>query len=470
MKRFLTLLALLVTVAVYAQQAVQTPAEIYGELFHDVQMRHVFKDSKTFADCVPKRDPAQIVKDYLALKNNSSVKFKLDEFVAANFDPPRAPQSNYTTQEKDIVTHIMNLWNVLKRESDVPVNGSSLLPLPYPYIVPGGRFGEIYYWDSYFTMLGLKESGRSDMVENMVRNFAYLIDTYGHIPNGNRSYYISRSQPPFFSLMVKLLSTIKGDSICARYLPELEKEYAFWMEGADALQAGDAHRRVVKLADGTVMNRYWDDAATPRPEGYKEDIEVAEKSGRNIEEMYRNLRACAESGIDFSNRWFEDGKTLATIEVIDFVPPDLNALMLHLEQMIARGRRLNHDAAGAAAMTKKAALREAAINKYCWNPAVNYYTDYNFRKREMRKNVTPAGMYPFCTMSLTAALKKRCALAVVSLKKQLLRPGGIQTTLDKTGQQWDAPNGWAPLEWMTIWGLDRCGQASLGRDIATRWV
>jgi alpha,alpha-trehalase len=84
-------------------------------------------------------------------------------------------------------------------------------------------------------MLGLKESGRADMIENMVKNFAYLINTYGHIPNGNRSYYISRSQPPFFSLMVELLASIKGDKVYLTYLPAMEKEYKFWMEGADKL-------------------------------------------------------------------------------------------------------------------------------------------------------------------------------------------------------------------------------------------
>src|SRR5205809_4439235 len=90
-------------------QTVQTPAEIYGELFTDVQMRHVFSDSKTFADCTPKRDPKEIVKDYLAMKNNPSIRFKLDEFVTGNFDLPKSPQLNYVTKEKDVVMHIKNL-------------------------------------------------------------------------------------------------------------------------------------------------------------------------------------------------------------------------------------------------------------------------------------------------------------------------------------------------------------------------
>ncbi|MFI5133927.1 MAG: trehalase family glycosidase, partial [Chitinophagales bacterium] len=304
-KIFLSAIILLCLHQLIAQK-VQTPAEIYGQLFIDVQMGRIFPDSKTFADCTPKKDPKEIVKDYLAGKNNTAVKFNLDEFVKENFDSPRAAQLNYVTQEKDVVTHIKNLWKVLRREADVPVNGSSLLPLPNPYIVPGGRFGEVYYWDSYFTMLGLKESGKADMIENMVKNFAYLIDTYSHIPNGNRSYYISRSQPPFFSLMVELLAGIKGESVYLTYLPAMEKEYNFWMDGADQLKPGEAYRRVVMLPDRSIMNRYWDDAATPRPEGFREDVEAAEKSGRDKEEMYRNFRAGAESGIDFSNRWFAD--------------------------------------------------------------------------------------------------------------------------------------------------------------------
>ncbi len=471
MKKFITLLlAIVVVLNISAQQQVQTPAEIYGELFTDVQMRHVFPDSKTFADCTPKRDPKEIVKDYLAMKNNSSIRFKLDEFVTSNFDLPKAPQLNYITKEKDVVMHIKNLWNVLRREADTAVNGSSLLPLPNPYIVPGGRFGEIYYWDSYFTMLGLKESGRVDMIENMINNFAYLINTYGHIPNGNRSYYISRSQPPFFSLMVELLASIKGDKIYQTYLSPMEKEYSFFMEGADKLKPGEAHRRVVKLKDGTILNRYWDDAATPRPEGFKEDVAVAERSGRDKEEMYRNLRAGAESGIDFSSRWFDDKKDITTIEVIDFVPPDLNSLMLHLEQMIAKARKLKKDMAGANQMMNKVSKREAAINKYCWNKQLNYYTDYNFKKQKQNNVVTPAGMYPFCIMKKTTSLNQKCSRAISMLKKKLLQPGGIQTTESNTGQQWDAPNGWAPLEWMTIWGLERCGQSMLAREIAQRWV
>src|SRR5271166_3322232 len=109
------------------------------------------------------------------------------------------------------------------RDPAPPVEGSSLLPLPNPYIVPGGRFREVYYWDSYFTMLGLKESGEVDLIEDIVKNFASLINRYGFIPNGNRTYYLSRSQPPYFSMMVEVLAGLKGHSIYVDNLSALEK-------------------------------------------------------------------------------------------------------------------------------------------------------------------------------------------------------------------------------------------------------
>src|SRR6201992_2624069 len=197
MKRFTGFL-LFITLSFLSlgQQIVTTPPEkVYGKLFVDVQMNRVFADGKTFVDCVPKRKPADIVADYETQKTTPG--FDLKKFVTDNFDIPGPAADTYKTNtSEDIVTHVKSLWAVLKRNPDKVVEGSSLLPLPYPYIVPGGRFREVYYWDSYFTMLGLKQSGEIDMIDNMVKNFAYLIENYGHIPNGNRKDYWGRSPPP----------------------------------------------------------------------------------------------------------------------------------------------------------------------------------------------------------------------------------------------------------------------------------
>ena len=454
-----------------ATQEVKTPDQVYGELFRDVQMSKIFPDGKTFVDCVPKRSPKAIVKDYLAVKNNPALRFSLQLFVEENFELPKAPQLNYVTSEKDVVMHIKNLWPVLKREPDTVVEGSSLLPLPHPYIVPGGRFREIYYWDSYFTMLGLKESGETEMIENMIKNFAHLIETYGHIPNGNRTYYLGRSQPPFFAAMIQLLATIKGDNVYTTYLPALEKEYKYWMDGSGDLKPGQAYRRVVMLTDGSILNRYWDDSKVPRQESYREDVETAAKSGRNKIEMYRHLRACAESGIDFSNRWFADGKNLVSIQTTNLIAVDLNALLYNLELVISKGNLMQGNDSIAGKFAQKASKRQAAVDKFCWNKKLSYYTDYNFKTRKIWNNITPAGMYPFCFFEnkpdYLSLLAKRAA---ASVKDKLLKDGGVVTTAKNTGQQWDAPNGWAPLNWMTIWGLDRCGQKDLAADIAKRWT
>lgn len=455
-----------------AQLKVQTPDQVYGELFKDVQMARIFQDGKTFVDCVPKRDPKDIVKDYLAVKNNPAIRFSLKLFVEENFNlPPAPPAINYIQQEKDVVMHIKNLWGALRREPDKKTEGSSLLPLPYPYIVPGGRFREIYYWDSYFTMLGLKESGETEMIENMIKNFSYLIETYGHIPNGNRTYYIGRSQPPFFAAMVQLLASIKGDEVYTDYLPALEKEYKFWMDGSSKLKTGQAYRRVVRLKDGSILNRYWDDSHVPRQESWREDIETAAKSGRNRIEMYKHLRAGAESGVDFSNRWFADKKNITSIQTTNYIAVDLNSLLLNLEHTLSKSFQVAGKDSLANEFSKKAEKRRMAIDKYCWNSNLNYYCDYNFKTQRILNQITPAGMYPFCFFdSKPDYLSLQARKASEAIKSQLLQPGGVTTTKNNTGQQWDSPNGWAPLQWMTIWGFDRCGQKELAKDIAIRWM
>lgn len=472
MKRLPGILLLLVTTLLsFGQPLVTTPPDkIFGKLFVDVQMNRVFADGKTFVDCIPKRKPAEILADYDAQKEGAG--FDLKKFVLDNFEVPAGPADTYKTNTtEDVVTHIKNLWSVLKRTPDKVVEGSSLLPLPYPYIVPGGRFREVYYWDSYFTMLGLKESGEIEMIDNMVKDFAYLIDNYGHIPNGTRTYYLGRSQPPFFSVMVELLAEAKGDSVFQTFLPAMEKEYAFWMDGADKLKPGQAYRRVVRLKGGDILNRYWDDATVPRQESWREDILTAQRSGRDKLEMYKHLRAAAESGIDFSSRWFADGKNLVTIRTTDFVPPDLNALLYHLEWAISKAKLMNKDDSAAANFRRKAIRRGELIDKYCWNKGVNFYTDYNFKTTKQSTHITPGGMYPFCFINERSDYMSFLGQKVAAvIREKLLQPGGVTTTAFNTGEQWDSPNGWAPLEWMTIWGLDRCGQKDLAADIAARWV
>ncbi|CAF0965492.1 unnamed protein product [Rotaria sordida] len=183
-----------------------SPDLLYGQLYFDIQLAHVFSDTKTFVDSIPDISPSEIVALYEQEKILPN--FNLVAFVKKHFHLPSFPASTYTSDPtispKD---HINKLWDFLCRPADTLTEGSSRIPLPFPYIVPGGRFREIFYWDSYFTMLGLiLVPERMHIVRGMIDNFAYMIDQFGFILNGNRTYYLSRSQPPFFAEMIQLLA------------------------------------------------------------------------------------------------------------------------------------------------------------------------------------------------------------------------------------------------------------------------
>jgi alpha,alpha-trehalase len=460
------IVALVVATAAVAQD--QTPSQLYGQLFEDVQMQRVFPDGKTFVDAVPRDAPAIVIERYQGERSKQG--FDLAAFVHRNFMVPSPKESGYhSTPGEDVCVHIDNLWRVLERKPDERTAYSSLLPLPRPYVVPGGRFGEIYYWDSYFTMLGLKESGRDDLARSMVENFTSLIDRYGHIPNGNRTYYLSRSQPPLFAAMVDQIAAGSRDpaAVYVTFLPALAKEYEFWMEGAETLRPGEAHRRVVRLKDGTLFNRYWDDRDSPRDESYREDVLTARTSGRPAAEVYRDLRAAAESGWDFSSRWFGDGKTLATIRTTALVPVDLNSLLFHLESTLAKAYELSHNPEKAAELSASAARRKAAVLRYLWDSRRSVYTDYLWREGTPSGTVTAASLYPLFFGLATPSHADRVAQAV---RAHLLKPGGLVATAIETDEQWDAPNGWAPLHWIAIKGLAAYGENDLARTIASRWL
>jgi len=449
-----------------ASTAPQPPDVTLGPLYQAVQAAKLFPDQKTFADALPKTSPSQILADWQMQRKQSN--FDLRRFVKTNFTLPVSGAAYVPPAGQSLREHIDGLWPVLTRNGTPLNQWDSLLALPKPYVVPGGRFQEIYYWDSYFTMLGLAESGHWDRVQDMVDNFAALLDKYGHIPNGSRSYYLSRSQPPFFSLMVDLLATHKGESVYSQYLPELQKEYSYWMSDADSLKAGDAAKTVVKLKDGTLLNRYWDSRDTPRTESWMDDIETAEKAKeRNKGELYRDLRAGAASGWDFSSRWFAKPGDISTIETTHILPVDLNSLMFHLEQTLARANKEAGHQDASQRFTQLAEQRQKAINHYLWDSKQGWYADYDWRKAKVRPQLTAATLFPLYLKVATADQANRTATAV---QAQLVKEGGLVTTNVNNGQQWDAPNGWAPLQWAAVEGLNNYGKQTLAKDIGMRFL
>ncbi|WP_321478974.1 trehalase family glycosidase [uncultured Bacteroides sp.] len=456
--------------------SIQTPEQMYGDLFYKVMQTDslfgpdaVLSETKSFVDLTPRVAPALIRKAYEEQKKDSS--FSLPSFLKDHFTWP--VETETYTDTCGIDEHIMRLWSYLRRNPTTEKYGT-LIPLKHPYIVPGGRFREIYYWDSYFTMLGLQVDRQTRMVENMIDNFSEIIRTIGFIPNGNRTYYISRSQPPFYSYMIDLLAEIKADStVYMTYLPELETEYAFWTAGEKDLKGSDSVAlHSVRMQGGEVMNRYCDSQQTPRTEMYREDVATAREAEEHLPNLnrkffYQDLRSGAESGWDFSSRWLADGKHLYTIHTTDIIPVDLNCLLYHLEKTLAIAYRLEGEASKVSWISDRAQKRKIAINDYCWDAKSGFYRDFDWKKGHITSALSLAGVFP---LYAGIANESQAASVAKVIQSKFLKSGGVVTTLNHTGQQWDFPNGWAPLQWVTVSALDHYGRSVLADTIANRWM
>lgn len=448
-------------------QDLRSPSIAMGGLFAAIGGAHLAPDFKTIADSRPDEAPAKLLQDWEAQRKHPD--FSIKAFYAQHFSPPLRRDVSYRRKaDENIYDYIQGMWGVLTRQPDKPMAYSSLLPLPYAYVVPGGRFSELYYWDTYFTMIGLYETGQWDLLRGMIKDMASLIDRYGHIPNGTRTYYLSRSEPPFFSLMVDLLAQHDGQGAYRDFLPELQKEYDYWMEGADTLKPGQAYRHLVRLSDGTLLLRHWDDLDTPRDESYPEDVATAARaSTRAPSEVYRDLRAGSETGWDFSSRWLADGRTLATIHTTDLAPIEVNCLIVHLEQTLEHGYALTGQRKLARLYGQRADERTAIVRRIFWNDEKGAFYDYDWRKGQSTDVLSAATAMP---LFLRLASQAQALAVADTIQARLLRAGGIMATDHESGQQWDAPNGWAPEEWMAIKGLNNYGASDLGETIARRWM
>ena len=438
--------------------------QMEGTLFEAVQLADIFPDSKTFVDSVPKDSPESILRLYEVLKDESG--FDLKMFVLEHFDLPQPAHvdAELKLDSSSLETYIESLWFRLRREAEEVDEHGTLIALEHPYIVPGGRFGEIYYWDSYFTFLGLIEAGHLSRVEEMVQNFVGLQRRLELIPNGNRHYFASRSQPPFLALMLRLLWDKKvrfldkevGLEFLQTYTPALERERDFWL----------VPDRLSVLTGGQLLNHYWDAVATPRQEAYKEDVELA-KNAADPATLYRHIRAGAESGWDFSSRWLRDSQDLSTIHTADILPVDLNCLLYVLEETLADFHGKLGDAEQQARYEADAKTRKSAIQDVFWNEVEGFYFDFDTTTDAQTEVFSLAAVMP---LFVGIATQEQASSVRDIIMTRFLKVGGLVTTLTETGQQWDAPNGWAPLQWLAIQGLRSYGFENDAREVAIRWL
>uniref|UniRef100_A0A3B5LGQ9 Trehalase n=1 Tax=Xiphophorus couchianus TaxID=32473 RepID=A0A3B5LGQ9_9TELE len=336
-------------------------SEIYcsGPILHHMQEAKLFNDDKHFVDMKLKSPPGEVLAAFQTLLNewpNSSIPTKeLQEFLEANFDKPGTEFETWTLtdwQEKPRflsgiadeklrlwAEQIHGLWKSLGRKMQTSVKDHpelySQIFTPNPVVVPGGRFREFYYWDSYWVIKGLILSEMTETAHGMIQNFLFLVERYGFVPNGGRVYYERRSQPPFLPLMVESYYGATGNHGA---LPALETEYRFWMQNRSVTVtvAGSEH----------VLNRFNVEADLPRPESYTDDLELAEGLSDEARRLlFMDLKAGAESGWDFTSRWFinasgQNDGTLRDMRTSQILPADLNALLCRNERLLASFHRL----------------------------------------------------------------------------------------------------------------------------------
>jgi len=386
-----------------------------------------------------------------------------------HFDlPPPLPETK-VKHEDSMLEHLKKHWVNLVRSPQKTTETSSLIQLPHPYVVPGGRFREMFYWDSFFTIVGLLGSDEDELALGMIDNFAFLVEQYGYVPNGNRSYFLSRSQPPFFAAMVNAYGEKHGLESVEKYLPHLEKEYLFWMDHHATIPSSPKQgKHLIVLENGDYLNRYYGSRDFARAEAFGKETRWAEfvkPAERGT--FFRNLRAVCESGWDFSSRWYADGMNKSTIHAMDIVPVDLNSLLYILENTIAQLHAHKNNTAKATVYQERATTRKALIHRYHYDEATGTYQDYDLKNKRHTGRLSLAMAYPLFAGAADPKVAPKIAQA---LEKNFLKPGGLVSTLTQSGEQWDFPNGWAPLQYISVKGLLGYQENGLAMEVAKRWL
>jgi alpha,alpha-trehalase len=454
------------------QKAIKSPEELFPGLFQDVQMSGIFTDSKVFADCVPKYPATLILEQYKKVRMDSN--FSLMKFLEGYFEFPDTLNTKYIPQKaQTIEQYISTLWPALLRKPEN--DGGSLIPFRKPHVFSALNAREAYYQDAYFVMLGLAAEGKEKELENMVINFSTLINDFGHIPSGNRSYFLSRSHPPYFSLMVELLAEVKqDDQVLVTYLPALQKEYQYWMsseskdetsEQSNAKTSGEkAFKKAIFIDEENVLNRYYDPIEHPRAEAWREDVLLAQGSDRDRKQLYRDIRSGAESGWNFSSRWLTDDSKPESIHTTEILPVDLNALLYHLESVLERASRLSGKQQWADSYKILKEKRKSIFDRYFWDEKNGFYTDYDFVADKQTGKFSLAGVFP---LFFGLASEEQAEAVAEKLQKSFLKPGGLTAILSRNERDLD---GAASLHWVTIHALRNYGHEELALEIKNNWI
>ncbi|VDK70041.1 unnamed protein product [Litomosoides sigmodontis] len=487
-----------------------------GLIIAAMNLHEVETDSKTLVDRPLKDDPEVVLQEFKKEFGGIPIKDmnvrKLIDFRKRFFGEPGTElNSCFIPEWKELPPKIARIkdeglklfalflnrkWKDLCRQIVKIENPkrNSLIEVPHPFIVPGGRFKEYYYWDAYWIVKGLIASDLFMMVKNILKNFIYCVKKFGFVPNGGRVYYLRRSHPPFLIPMVyEYYEATKDIAFIKENFDHLVKEYEFWVKN-----------RSMKLKDKNghehTVYQYRAMSNIPRPELFLADIQVAaqvEKSKRRklfqVKFVYvgasdgvqcingvsivalQDIASTAESGWDFSSRWFTDRRTVKTIETTNVLPVDLNALLCWNVKILKYFADIIDNKKKAEEFEREERNASKALNAIFYNDVEKAWFDYNLRTKSHNVLFYPTVAIPLFTGCYSALDYDKPAKVVdfINRSRVLDYPGGIPASVNNTGQNWDFPNGWPPLQHIIIEGLRKSGNSEAQRMafiLARKWI
>ncbi|KAM3964472.1 trehalase [Aphomia sociella] len=474
------------------------PVYCDSELLHHVQLQRIFNDSKTFVDLQMRYDQNTTLAafdDLLNETNKNPTKEQIKSFVDKYFDSTSELEDwtpkDYTDDPsflagiqdeklKQFGKDINAIWPILGRKVKPEVfekpEQYSLVPVSHGFIIPGGRFKELYYWDTYWIIEGLLISGMHETAKGVIENLIELLKIFGHIPNGSRWYYQERSQPPLLSAMMSLyIRETKDIKFLRANIGVLEDELRYWLDTQIVTFDKDDQ--------SYTLLRYFSPSLGPRPESYYEDYTDAQQfdTEERRTEFYNDLKSAAESGWDFSSRWFienngENTGGLNKIHTRDLIPVDLNAIFTNALQNMAYFRAILRQPLHAAHWAFVAKQWKNSIEKVLWHEEDGIWYDYDMSHNQHRRYFYPSNVSPLWMGAVDKSLVKKHAPRVISYLRNsqgLDYPGGIPASLVNTGEQWDLPNAWPPLVSMVVnalEALDTDESKELAFQVAQTWV
>nr|QUU43766.1 trehalase [Trichogramma dendrolimi] len=476
----------------------QSPIYCQGELLKTIQLAAIYRDSKTFVGLYQKQDQNITLANFEKLMEKTErkpSKVEIKQFIDDNFDD-KDELYNATLKDwranpslmrrirdpvyRQWVSDLNYIWKALARHmtSDVKKfpDRYSLIYVDNTFIIPGGRFKEFYYWDSFWVIEGLLLCDMHDTTRGLIENFLSMVSTYGFVPNGGRIYYLMRSQPPLLiPMMDKYYEVTKDWDFVDRNLAILEKEFSYWQN----YKTVTVHKNGLQYK----MARYVCQSAGPRPESFREDYILAENISDPVKRQafYNNVKAGAETGWDFSARWFVDAKgepslDLADITTEDIIPVDLNSFLEQNARTLARYNRKKNNFKKMKYYTSVAKEYRRGIDEVLWNEVDGIWYDWDTKHHKPRRLFYATNLTPLYTLSYNPAkalLYGKKATNYLQAKGIENFEGGVPASLDNSSQQWDYPNAWPPLQSIIVQGLRQTNYMpaqDLAKELAKTWL